>query len=491
MWTRKDLREIVDKKLKDYKLIVTSNREPYIHILEKGKITCRKGPGGVVTALDPVMRACGGTWVSVGAGDADRRVVDKHNKVQVPPHDPQYTLKVTWLTKEENHGYYYGFSNEALWPLCHMVYTRPQFHEEDWQYYCKVNEKFAQAILEEVGKHKAFVWIQDYHLALLPKYLKKASPNIITAHFWHIPWPNPDTFRICPKKTEILEGLLANDLLGFHIRHHCDNFIQSVDRELEAKIDREKFSITRAGHETLIRPFPISVDYQGIEEMAASDPVKQRMEEFKEEFGLKDKTVLLGLDRIDYTKGLIDKLKALDRFMEKYPQYKGKFVFFQVGQLSRVHIEQYKRLNDQMNNLIEEINWKHSTDDWSPLKLVRKYSAYEEVLAFYGLSDVCIVSSLDDGMNLVCKEFISAKSNTDGVLILSKFTGAARELPDALLVNPFDTEEFADQIKKAIEMKPEQRKRRMKKMRSVVKTNNIYRWAGKMLSELLRFEFKE
>lgn len=491
MWTKEDLKRIVSTKLRGYKLIVTSNREPYIHVYEKGKIVCRRGPGGVVTALDPVMKTCGGTWVSFGSGDADRKVVDKDSKIQVPPHDPKYTQKMVWVSKEENNGYYYGFSNNALWPLCHMVFTRPHFSESDWKYYYKVNQKFAKAILEEVGKEKAFVWIQDYHLVLLPKFLKEASPNIITAHFWHIPWPNPEAFRICPKKTEILEGLLANDLLGFHIRYHCDNFISSVEKELEAKIDRERFSVIRSGHETIIRPFPISVDFEDISQRAGSDEIKEKAKSFREEFGLEGCIVLLSLDRIDYTKGLLEKLMALDRFMEKYPQYKKKFIFLQMGQLSRVHIHQYKLLNDQLNALVEEINWKHSTENWSPVRLVRRYSAYDEVLAFYRLADICMVSSIHDGMNLVSKEFVAARSDLGGALVLSQFTGAARELTDAILVNPYNTEEFADKIKKAVEMKPETKKRRMSKMRSVVRRNNIYRWSGKILSELLKFEFEE
>jgi len=491
MWIPEDLKKIVDTKLRGYKLIITSNREPYLHVFEKGKIVCRKGPGGVITALDPVMKTCGGLWVSCGAGEADRKVVDKHNKVKVPPEDPKYTLKTVWLTKEENNGYYYGFANKALWPLCHNAFIRPAFAESDWKYYCQVNKKFADAILEEVKDQKAFVWIQDYHLALLPKFLKEASPNIITAHFWHIPWPNPDGYNICPKKAEILEGLLANDLLGFHIRYHCDNFISSVERELEAKIDRERFSVIRSGHETIIRPFPISVDFDGTSTRASSPAVKKNIKQFKEEFSLDGYTVIVGVDRIDYTKGIPERLKALDRFMERYPQYKGKFVFLQMGQLSRVHIQQYKQLNDHLNDLVEEINWKHSTDDWAPIRLVRRYSAYDAVLAFYKLADICIVSSLDDGMNLVSKEFVAAKTNSDGVLLLSQFTGAARELTGAVLVNPYDLDDFAVKIKKAMDMKPEQRKRRMTKMRSAVKQNNIYRWAGKMLSELLRFEFKE
>ncbi|MFN7170416.1 MAG: trehalose-6-phosphate synthase [Candidatus Omnitrophota bacterium] len=491
MWTKESLEELIRTKLGDYLLIVVSNREPYIHTLKKGKIICQKGAGGVITALDPVMRACRGIWVAQASGDADRKVTDREGKIQVPPENPLYTLKRVWLSKEEEEGYYYGFSNEALWPLCHMAFTRPVFRESDWEYYKNVNQKFAEAVLEEVKEKKAFVWIQDYHMALLPKYLKEASANIITAHFWHIPWPNPEVFRICPKRQEILEGLLANDLLGFHIRYHCDNFLATVDRELEAKIDREKMSVIKAGHETIVRPYPISVDFEDISTRADSKEIEEVMRQLKEEFSLDYEFIFLGLDRIDYTKGIPERLRAIDRFLEKYPQYKERFIFIQMGEISRLHIPRYKALNDELNALVEEINWKYATDHWAPIILVRRHLSYPELLAFYRLGTICIVSSLHDGMNLVSKEFISARSDLDGVLLLSQFTGAARELTDAFLINPYDVENFADKLHQALQLSKEERERRMLKMRQIIQTNNIYRWAGKVISELLKFEFKE
>lgn len=491
MWTRRQLQQVVRERLSDYKLIIVSNREPYQHTRRKGAITAYKSTGGLVHALDPVMQACDGVWVAHGSGDADKRASDAQGRVRVPPGQPAYTLKRVWLTREEEKGYYYGFSNEALWPLCHVAFARPTFREEDWAQYRAVNRKFAAAVLEEVGTGKAFVWIQDYHLALLPKYLKELSPNIISAHFWHIPWPNPEVWRICPQRTELLEGLLANELLGFHIRYHGDNFLGAVDRELEAKIDREKNSVVRQGHETFIRPFPISVDFEGLSAQAQSAATEALMQQLREEFQLDTERVILGIDRIDYTKGIMERLHAFDRLLDKHPEHKERVTFLQLGQLSRIHLAAYKQLNDEMNALVESINWKHGTGSWTPVRLIRRNFTDAEVVAAYRLGHVCVVSSLHDGMNLVSKEFVSARYDEDGVLVLSQFTGAARELTDALLVNPYDAAQFAEQLHAALTMSAEERKARMGKLRAVVAQHNIYRWAGKVLSELLKFDFQE
>ena len=492
MWTKDTLKKAIEEQLKDYLLIIVSNREPYIHTYKKSKIICQRSAGGVVTALDPVMKACSGLWIAHGSGDADRKTVDQNDRVQVPPEDPRYTLRRVWLTKEEEDGYYYGFSNEALWPLSHISYTRPKFEESDWRMYERVNRKFADAILKEIGDRKAFVWIQDYHMALLPKFLKEAAPNqIITAHFWHIPWPNPEVFRICPKKEELLEGLLANDLLGFHLRYHCENFISTVEKEIEARVDREKFSIIKGGHETIIRPFPIGVDFEYVEQLSKSKEVAECMKNLKEEFLLHYDFIMLGLDRIDYTKGILERLRAVDRFVEKYPEYKGRFIFIQMGRLSRMHIPAYKNLNDEINALVEEINWKHSYEGWAPIVFVRRYIQYHEVIAFYKLANICAESPLHDGMNLVAKEYVSTRTDDSGVLVLSQFTGSYRELQQAVMINPYDTDDFAEKLKLAIEMDKKEARFRMRKMREQVANNNIYRWAAKVLSELLRFEFRE
>jgi trehalose 6-phosphate synthase len=492
MWSKKDLQKLIKEKMGDYLFIAVSNRQPYVHIMKKGQVQCQRGAGGVITALDPVMQACNGIWVAYGSGDADRKVTDNKGKIAVPPENPAYTLKRVWLTKEEETGYYYGYSNEALWPLCHMAFQRPTFRQEDWNYYVQVNRKFADAIAEEVGDKKAFVWIQDYHLTLLPKFLKEKLGNqIITAHFWHIPWPNHEAFRICPQGKEILEGLLANDLLGFHIRYHCNNFFDCVDREVESKIDRERLAIVRGDHETLVRPYPISIDFEGVNAIARSDAVAQIQEALRDEFGLKGFKVLIGLDRIDYTKGIPERLLAVDRLLDNHPELKEKFVFLQMGEISRIHIPKYKALNDEINGIVENVNWKHSTDGWKPVILVRRHLSFAELVAFYRLGDVCMVSSLHDGMNLVAKEFVSSKDDDSGMLVLSQFTGASRELTDAVLVNPYNREEFSEGIFQALNLPREEIARRVSRMRATIQQNNIFRWAGKIISELLKFEFKE
>jgi trehalose 6-phosphate synthase len=489
MWTRESLDELVREKLSGYVFVVVSNREPYIHTFSSRKIVTQVPASGLTVALDPVMQACGGTWIAHGSGDADSEVVDKESKVSVPPDEPRYSLKRVWLSKEEENGYYYGFSNEALWPLCHIAYTKPEFVESDWNIYKKVNEMFAQSVSGEVGERKAFVFIQDYHLTLLSRLIKESNPNIITAQFWHIPWPNREAFRICPWQEEILHGLLGNDLLGFHIRYHCNNFLDTVDRAIEAKVDWDRYEVTRGGKRTAVRPFPISVDFEGISQEAQKEEVASEVERLKNRLGIEDEMVGIGLDRVDYTKGIPDRFRAIARLLEKYPEYRGRVVFVQAGVLSRIQLGAYKKLNEEIDNLVEEINWKYGKGRWKPIIYLREHEPPLTLMALRRMANFCVVSSLHDGMNLVAKEFVASRSDEDGVLILSPFTGAARELTDALLVNPYATDHFADAIKSALEMPETERQKRMQKMREVVRENNIYKWAADIISELVKFEF--
>lgn len=434
------------------------------------------------------MRACGGVWVAQGSGDADKLTVDENDRVHVPPQDGRYWLRRIWLNKAEEEGYYYGFSNQALWPLCHLAYARPHFDLAHWNAYQEVNQKFAQAVLEEAGTDPALVFVQDYHFALLPKMLKDKRPDLVVAHFWHIPWPNSEAFRICPWGDELLQGLLANDLLGFQIQYHCNNFMNTVEKELETVVDYEHFAISHKGHRTLVRPFPISVDYEGIEEEAGTRETLQEKKRLRSELGLRDQLVGLGVDRVDYTKGIPERFLAIDRFFEKYPDYQKRFSFIQVGPISRIFIDEYKSLNDELYHLVVDINRKYAADHWVPIRLLKSNYSHKDLLAFFGLADVCIVSSLHDGMNLVAKEFISARQDVNASLVLSRFTGAARELSDANLINPYDIEGFADTIKTALEMSSEEKERRMERMRRSVAENNIYDWAAKVIMELSRIE---
>ena len=490
-WDKDNLKKIVKAKIGSYKFIIVSNREPYIHRFFEDEIRCVTPVSGMALVLNIVMQICGGIWVAHGSGEADKDVVDFNDHIQVPPENPNYTLRRVWLTKEEMNGYYFGFANEGLWPICHNAYTRPIFRKSDWDMYRKVNEKFAKIILEEMDDNEGFVFIQDYHFTLLSKILKDKRPDITVAQFWHIPWPNEETFRICPWGDEILEGLLGNDLLGFHIRYHCQNFLDTVDHSIEAKVDWERSSITHNEKETLIRPFPISVDFKKIENMSRQAEVEENIKRIKKDRRLKNRLIGIGVDRIDYTKGILERFKAIDRFFEKYPQYLGRFSFLQLGPLSRIHLQQYKNYNDEVYHLMVEINEKYQLKDWQPIILRKTYFSQEDLINYYRLADICIVSSLHDGMNLVAKEFVASRWDNDGVLILSRFTGSARELETALLINPFATDQFADTIKEALEMDEEEKKKRMQRMREIVEENNIYRWTAKILSEIFKLGLEE
>jgi trehalose 6-phosphate synthase len=396
-----------------------------------------------------------------------------------------------WLTKEQEDGYYYGLANEGLWPLCHMVFTRPVFNPRHWPIYRQVNEQFARAVLQEAGSDPAFVFIQDYHFGLTPRMVKEMAKNLIVAQFWHIPWPTPEVFQTFPWKEELLEGLLGNDLLGFHLRYHCQNFLATVDRTLEAKVDYERFEITRGGKVTVVRPFPISIDFADHDSAAAQPNIDDQMERWRQQLRLGDAAIGIGIDRIDYTKGIPERLRALDCFLDKYPTYRERLVFVQIGVPSRTHVRQYQLLDDEIDGLVDEINWKWSTESWKPIIYLKEHHGPAEMMALHRLADFCMVSSLDDGMNLVAKEFVASRFDEDGVLILSRFTGAARELTSAVLVNPFAIDEVAEAIHQALEMPEDERHKRMQRMRTVVSDNNIYRWAGKVLSALLNFEFPE
>jgi trehalose 6-phosphate synthase len=485
------MHDLVQNKLAGHQFLLVANREPYLHRYAGGRIERVPPASGMVSALEPIMRACGGVWIAHGSGNADRKMVDARGHIQVPPEDPTYTLRRLWLTKEQENGYYYGLSNEGLWPLCHMVFTRPIFNPKHWAAYREVNELFARAVLEEAGDDPAFVFIQDYHFGLMPRLLKDQNPNLILAHFWHIPWPNPEAFQAFPWKEELLDALLGNDLLGFHLRYHCQNFLDTVDRTLEAKIDYERFEVTRRGKVTVVRPFPISIDFDDHVASAASPAVEQAMDRWRQQLRLGDEMVGVGIDRIDYTKGIPERLRALDHFLEKYPDYRERLLFVQIGVPSRTHIRQYQALDDEIDSLVEELNWKWSTDGWRPIIYLKHQHSPTEMMALHRLAHFAMVTSLDDGMNLVAKEFVASRLDEDGVLILSRFTGAAREFTNALLVNPFAVEEVAEAIHQALTMSDEDRHKNMHRMRTVVAENNIYRWAGKILSALLKFEFPE
>ncbi len=483
-WTPERLKEHVRTVLQGRQMLVIANREPYAHVRQGRQIRWMMPASGLVTAGEPILRACGGTWIAHGSGDADRETADKHGRLRVPPESPAYTLRRVWLTKEQENGYYYGFSNEGLWPLCHIAHARPVFRAEDWAQYRKVNELFAQAAIEELeGTEEPCILIQDYHFALLPRLIKERRPDAKIALFWHIPWPNPEAFGICPWAPELLDGMLGADLLGFHIQFHCNNFLDTVDRLLESRIDWEQFAINRAGHTTFVKPFPISIAPD--EETGALSREQARALVTKE-LGITPRWLGVGVDRIDYTKGIGERFRAIERLLEKYPEFRGQFTFVDLGAPSRTFIPRYADLGKELASEVERINQRFQTRGWKPIILLYKHHSHDEILPFYRAADVCVVTSLHDGMNLVAKEFVMSRRDERGALVLSRFAGASRELTDALLVNPYDTEQVADAMAYALRMDADEQAMRMTRMRQVVQDRNIYRWAAGLVGELAR-----
>ena len=485
LWTADRLAVHVRKRLENGRLFVVSNREPYIHMRRGKSVEVMVPSSGVVTAIEPILRVCDGTWIAHGNGDADLETVDEHDRLRVPPEDPRYTLRRVWLNRAEEEGYYYGFANEGLWPLCHIAHTRPIFRAEDWKCYQDVNLKFADALLEEMkGVEKPIVLVQDYHFALLPRMIKKKRPEARVAIFWHIPWPAPQAFDISPWRRELVDGLLGADLIGFHIQSHCNNFLQTVDRVLEARVDWEHFSVRRLDHLTLVQPFPISVDLtDGRQPDSTPDSYVERSSLLKA-LGVEAAFMGVGVDRVDYTKGILERFLAIERFLEKYPRYQGQFTFVQIGAPSRSHLKRYHDLMAEVEAEADRINWRFQTDKWKPIVFLNRQHSHQEIQSYYRAADLCLVTSLHDGMNLVAKEFVAARHDESGVLILSCFTGAAHELLDALQINPYDIDQTAEAIRVALDMDPEEKELRMQRMRKTVREHNVYRWAGSLIAVL-------
>lgn len=484
MHTKETLRQEIRQILHNRLFIVVSNREPYIHLHTENGIVCTRPASGMALALDPVVQASRGLWVAHGSGDADRGVCDAKGRVRVPPEKPSFTLKRVWLTEEQETNYYYGFSNSALWPLCHIAYRRPTFQQAQWESYQEVNQIFADAIAAEVGNRKAFIFVQDYHLALLPRMLKQRVPQAVVAQFWHIPWPNPEVFRICPWRHELLDGLLGNDLLGFHTRFHCLNFTETVANEVEARPDQEATAIIYQGSVTKIRSIPISVDFSAIEKQASRPETVERMDELRRRYALPKENLGLGVDRLDYTKGITERIEAIGSFLEHHPEYRGRFAFLQVAPPSRTRVEEYRRLAEEVDQTVERVNDRHRQGSWQPILYAKEHLGQADLYALYRMARFCVVSSLHDGMNLVAKEFIAANVDENGVLLLSRFTGSMRQLGDALIVNPYAVDELGEKIHQALEMDAGEVRWRMRRLREGVRVNNIYKWASTIVHKI-------
>jgi trehalose 6-phosphate synthase/phosphatase len=474
--------QLYHKRFADRSLIVVSNREPYIHRKTKQGVKVDTPAGGLTSALDPVMRAIGGTWIAWGSGSADRETSDKAGKLRVPPDDPAYTLKRVWLSQREVDGFYYGYANQALWPLCHMLIEKSRFRVTQWRRYFEVNRKFADAIVPEVKNTKDVVWIQDYHFTVLPYMLRRRSRDLTIAMFWHIPWPPWEIFRVIPQRLEILKGMLGCDMIGFHINRYCRNFMECVQNELDVEVDLSKNTVRYEGRTTRLLPLPISIDYDKFDEMTRHDKIQSKLADIRQKLKLENKYVGIGVDRLDYSKGIAERIRAIHLFLAKYPDYRGRFTFIQIAVPSRTKIKEYNDLKQNIERMIEEINAEFGTREWTPIIYQSTNIPHKDLVNYYRLADMAIVSSIVDGMNLVAKEYIASQADEKGVLILSEFVGAVAELDQAIIINPFDIEHFADMIRKGIEMPEAEKKRRMQKMRAYVHTHNIYDWINDNLN---------
>jgi trehalose 6-phosphate synthase/phosphatase len=491
-WTPQALQQVVRDHLNSAQVIIVSNREPYIHNFDAhGRPIVQVPASGMVTALEPIMRACSGVWVAHGAGSADRETVDRYDQIRVPPDDPTYTLRRVWLTREQEQGYYYGFSNEGLWPLCHLAYVRPAFRASDWEAYEEVNAKFADVVAAETNNGSPVILIQDFHFALLPHLIRRRIPKATIALFWHIPWPNAETFGVCPWKREMLMHMLSADILGFHTRYHCQNFLDTLDRFVECQIDREHMTVTLQGHVCRVAPYPISIEWPP-RWLARLPDVAGCRNVIRQRFSLAEDVVIgLGVERWDFTKGILERFQALETLLEKNPRHRGKICLLQIAAPSRGQLPAYQALQQQTYDEVKRINEKFAEGDWKPIVLIDEHQEPLRVFELYRAVDFCLVNSLHDGMNLVAKEFVAARDDEDGVLILSTFAGASRELPEAVLINPFDVTETAAAMEIAMSMGRDERRARMSLMRRTVKENNVYRWAGRMLMDAARIRQRQ
>jgi trehalose-6-phosphate synthase len=481
VWSAESIRQLITEHLRENEIFIVSNREPYIHHKNaEGVLDLERPASGIVTALEPIVSVCKGTWIAHGSGTGDRESVDQDDCIMVPPENPSFKLKRIWLSPEEKQGYYNGFSNEAIWPLCLLTHTRPIFRTTDWDAYVKVNRRFADAVINGAKSPNPLVMVQDYHLALVPRMIREALPQANVISFWHIPWPNPEIFGICPWREELLDGLLGSQIIGFHTPAHVQNFLQSVQQNLESKVDLVNGQIHYKGNVSKIAAYPMSIEWQNLDTERIPPAAESRKRVLAENKLPSDIKIGVGIDRLDYTKGILERFQAVEKMIDLNPGLKDRFCFIQIASPSRTEINAYQNYAADIHREVERINKRFGGQ--FPLIILREFQhSREAVYKYYRSADLCFVSSLHDGMNLVAKEFVAAKEDGQGVLVLSKFTGAAGSFPDALLVNPYHIDACADALARALYMHPDEQKERMSAMRRHVREHNIFRWAGYLL----------
>ena len=502
--------------------MIVANRRPQPASQSEAGAAGGQPVSGLLSALIPLIEVSGGTWIGhddnkngltaaqakgksngngngngQGNGQGNDQANDQGNdqgnghrnsQAIAGTSRPPYQLRNVEIQAQDYEGYYNGFSNQGLWPLCHITYTEPQFKSADWHAYRRVNQHFAQAVLEETKGHRAIVFIQDYHLSLLAGLLKQKQPDLLVAHFWHIPWPHLDQLRTCPFHQEIITGLLGNDLLGFQTADHCANFLESVKRNQSRKRSPNRNEIAPESPTTTVKAFPISIDMRAHEDLATSEAAIKAMAKWRDKHQLHNKIIGIGIERLDHTKGLLQKMQAIEILLGKRPDLGGRFVFIQLAIRSRCQQKSYRELGDQLNQLVNNINQRHGNKEWMPIILQLDAHDQIDLVAIERLAKFCVVSSLHDGMNLVAKEFCAARIDNQGVLILSEFTGSAQELSGALMINPFAIDSIADAMLEAIAMDPQEEASRMIAMRNTISHQNIFRWGADIVQALKSIE---
>ncbi len=461
---------------KTRRLVVVSNRSPYFLEELNGQIKMTRNVSGMVTGLEPVLASSNGMWVAWGTPPS----ACSKDTCRIPPDNPTFDLKLISLTREEMEHYYLGFSNSALWPLAHNFLDRTNYQEEDWEMYSNVNRKFAEAVAEE-SRPSDLIWVNDYHLGLLPQMLRALNVRSRIGFFWHIPFPPVDLFRTLPWRKEYLKGMLSCDLIGFHCKSYVRNFLDSVEDLLGMDVSFGK-GLIRKKRKTKVGAFPMGIDYYGIQELVKKPATRRLAEEIRSDMG--GEYLMMGVDRLDYSKGIPERLYAVERFFEENPEYIGKLTFLQISAPSRIEIPEYHRMKREVEHAVGRINGRFSKGAWSPIKYYFRSFPFEELVSYYLASDVCLVTPLRDGMNLIAKEYVATQSSEKGMLVLSEFAGAAEELKEAVIVNPHSIPSMVKGIKEAVEMRPVERKIRMNEMRKRLKRKTVRKWGEAFLQRL-------
>jgi len=475
----------LEKLVLDKQVFVVSNRQPYAHEYDsEGRVTVDRPAGGLTASLDPVMQQLGDTWIAWGDGDADEEVSNPDGCVAVPPEDPGYHLKRVWLSEDQVRDYYYGYSNQVLWPVCHSALTNMRCDPGFWERYYQVNKQFADAVVE-CADDRALVWFQDYHLALAPVLVRPRLPDdAIVMHFWHIPWPAWDTFRACPHHRDLLKGMLGNDLVGFHTERYWTNFLWCVDAALDnARVDWKRGKVSYQSQVTNTVAAPIGVPFDRLQRVATSREALAFESSFDEANDIPDETrIAVGVDRLDYSKGIVERLRALERFFEVHSRWHGDFTFVQNGTESRSQIPAYQAVQDRVADIVNRINRQFGTDDWQPVIYTTDHLSQEEMCGLYRRADMAVVSPVRDGMNLVAQEYITAQVESDGVLVLSDQAGVHDQLGEhAVTVTPCDTQGFAEAIAEALSMSRAERRSRMTRLRRWVSDHDLKAWVSSNL----------